>query len=75
MYFDLGDHQRYMNSYLNVYPGKYFTGDGCRRDQHGYIWITVSCGYSVCVTHVFKDDRRCAEQDHLPINAVRVSLG
>merc|ERR1719174_367994 len=35
-----GDHERYMNTYLKPYPGKYFTGDGCRRDKDGYIWIT-----------------------------------
>lgn len=35
-----GDHERYMNTYLLPYPGKYFTGDGCRRDEDGYIWIT-----------------------------------
>lgn len=36
----LGDHQRYKQSYLSTYPGYYFTTDGCRRDQDGYIWIT-----------------------------------
>jgi len=35
-----GDHERYMNTYLKPYPGNYFTGDGCRRDKDGYIWIT-----------------------------------
>ena len=35
-----GDHERYMNTYLRPYAGKYFTGDGCRRDKDGYIWIT-----------------------------------
>jgi len=35
-----GDHDRYMATYLQPYPGKYFTGDGCRRDEDGYIWIT-----------------------------------
>ena len=35
-----GDHERYMNTYLLPYPGKYFTGDGCRRDADGYYWIT-----------------------------------
>jgi len=35
-----GDHERYMNTYLKPYAGKYFTGDGCRRDKDGYIWIT-----------------------------------
>jgi acetyl-CoA synthetase len=35
-----GDHDRYMNVYLRPYPGYYFTGDGCRRDKDGYIWIT-----------------------------------
>jgi len=35
-----GDHERYLATYLKPYPGKYFTGDGCRRDQDGYLWIT-----------------------------------
>ena len=35
-----GDHERFMQTYLTVYPGYYFTGDGCRRDEDGYYWIT-----------------------------------
>jgi acetyl-CoA synthetase len=35
-----GDHQRFMETYFHQYPGTYFTGDGCRRDEHGYYWIT-----------------------------------
>ncbi len=35
-----GDHQRFVDTYFSAYPGKYFTGDGCRRDQDGYYWIT-----------------------------------
>ncbi len=35
-----GDHQRFIDTYLSTYPGKYFTGDGCHRDQDGYYWIT-----------------------------------
>ena len=35
-----GDHQRYMDTYFNKYPGYYFTGDGCRRDEEGYYRIT-----------------------------------
>mmetsp|Transcript_12752 Transcript_12752/g.33270 ORF Transcript_12752/g.33270 Transcript_12752/m.33270 type:complete len:527 (+) Transcript_12752:2-1582(+) len=35
-----GDHQRYLTTYLKPYPNYYFTGDGCRRDEDGYIWIT-----------------------------------
>jgi acetyl-CoA synthetase len=35
-----GDHQRFVDTYFKTYPGKYFTGDGCRRDEHGYYWIT-----------------------------------
>ena len=34
------DHQRFMETYFSTYPGKYFTGDGCRRDADGYYWIT-----------------------------------
>ena len=35
-----GDHQRFVDTYFATYPGKYFTGDGCRRDADGYYWIT-----------------------------------
>jgi acetyl-CoA synthetase len=34
------DHQRFFETYFTTYPGKYFTGDGCRRDEDGYYWIT-----------------------------------
>lgn len=36
----LGDHERYLTVYMKPYPGYYFPGDGCRRDEDGYIWIT-----------------------------------
>lgn len=35
-----GDHERFMQTYFATYAGKYFTGDGCRRDEDGYYWIT-----------------------------------
>jgi acetyl-CoA synthetase len=35
-----GDHERFIATYFTTYPGKYFTGDGCRRDEDGYYWIT-----------------------------------
>ena len=35
-----GDHQRFIDTYFKTYPGKYFTGDGARRDEDGYYWIT-----------------------------------
>jgi acetyl-CoA synthetase len=35
-----GDHQRYIDTYFKTYPGMYFTGDGARRDEDGYYWIT-----------------------------------
>jgi acetyl-CoA synthetase len=35
-----GDHERFIQTYFSQYPGKYFTGDGCRRDEDGYYWIT-----------------------------------
>ena len=34
------DHERFFQTYFTTYPGKYFTGDGCRRDADGYYWIT-----------------------------------
>ncbi len=35
-----GDHERFMQTYFSTYPNKYFTGDGARRDEDGYYWIT-----------------------------------
>ena len=35
-----GDHKRFILTYFSHYKGKYFTGDGCRRDEDGYYWIT-----------------------------------
>jgi acetyl-CoA synthetase len=35
-----GDHERYVQTYFSTHPGRYFTGDGCRRDADGYLFIT-----------------------------------
>ncbi len=35
-----GDHQRFVDTYFRTFPGRYFTGDGARRDEDGYYWIT-----------------------------------
>ncbi|MDH3737828.1 MAG: acetate--CoA ligase [Alphaproteobacteria bacterium] len=35
-----GDHQRFVDTYFKAYPGLFFSGDGCRRDEDGYYWIT-----------------------------------
>ena len=35
-----GDHQRFIDTYFKTFPGRYFSGDGCRRDKDGYYWIT-----------------------------------
>jgi acetyl-CoA synthetase len=35
-----GDHKRFIETYFTQFPGKYFSGDGCRRDEDGYYWIT-----------------------------------
>jgi len=35
-----GDHDRFLQTYFSTYPGQFFTGDGCRRDEDGYYWIT-----------------------------------
>ena len=35
-----GDHQRFIETYFTTFPGRYFSGDGARRDQDGYFWIT-----------------------------------
>ncbi len=35
-----GDHERFIQTYFSTFAGKYFTGDGCRRDEDGYYWIT-----------------------------------
>lgn len=34
------DHERFVETYFSTYPNKYFSGDGCRRDEDGYYWIT-----------------------------------
>ena len=34
-----GDHQRYVDTYWSRYPGRYFAGDGCKRDDEGYYWL------------------------------------
>lgn len=35
-----GDHDRFIEAYFSTFPGRYFTGDGCKRDEDGYYWIT-----------------------------------
>ncbi|MEQ8619793.1 MAG: acetate--CoA ligase [Thalassobaculaceae bacterium] len=35
-----GDHERFIQTYFTTFPGRYFSGDGCRRDEDGYYWIT-----------------------------------
>ncbi|QRE72551.1 acetate--CoA ligase [Methylobacterium aquaticum] len=35
-----GDHERFVQTYFSTFPGRYFSGDGCRRDADGYYWIT-----------------------------------
>jgi acetyl-CoA synthetase len=35
-----GDHKRFVETYFSTFPGRYFSGDGCRRDEDGYFWIT-----------------------------------
>ena len=35
-----GDHERFISTYFSQFNGKYFTGDGCKRDNDGYYWIT-----------------------------------
>jgi acetyl-CoA synthetase len=35
-----GDHQRFVDTYFSTFPGNYFTGDGAKRDEDGYYWIT-----------------------------------
>jgi acetyl-CoA synthetase len=35
-----GDHPRFVDTYFKMFPGLYFTGDGCKRDERGYYWIT-----------------------------------
>ena len=35
-----GDHERFVDTYFKTFPGRYFSGDGCRRDKDGYYWIT-----------------------------------
>ena len=42
-----GDHERFETVYFRVYPGYYFTGDGCRRDEDGYYWLIGACPFRV----------------------------
>ena len=35
-----GDHKRFIETYFSQFKGKYFTGDGCKRDKDGFYWIT-----------------------------------
>lgn len=46
-----GSHKRYMDVYLNVYPGYYFTGDGAARDKDGYYWVRGRVDDVVNVSH------------------------
>ena len=66
-----GDHERYVDTYWSRYPGRYFTGDGCKRDEEGYYWLlgrvddvmNVS-GHRISTTEVesaLVDDPRVAE--------------
>ena len=45
-----GDHERFETTYFKVYPGYYFTGDGCRRDANGYYWLIGK--RALCITHM-----------------------
>src|SRR4029450_13788758 len=45
-----GDHARFFETYFKAYPGLYFTGDGCRRDDDGYYWITGRVDYVINVS-------------------------
>src|SRR6202007_311354 len=45
-----GDHARFEQTYFSTYKGKYFTGDGCRRDADGYYWITGRVGGGINVS-------------------------
>ena len=48
-----GDHERFETTYFKVYPGYYFTGDGCRRDADGYYWLIGEHKlYLTCMTDV-----------------------
>src|SRR5579871_2648576 len=42
-----GDHERFVQTYFSTFPGLYFTGDGARRDQDGYYWITGRVDYVI----------------------------
>jgi acetyl-CoA synthetase len=45
-----GDRRRFFETYFSTYRGKYFTGDGCRRDEDGYYWITGRVDYVINVS-------------------------
>ena len=49
-----GDHQRFIDTYFSQFDGKYFTGDGCKKDQDGYYWITGRVDDVIIVSgHIF----------------------
>ena len=51
-----GDHQRFIDTYFTAYPGNYFTGDGCRRDEDGFYWITGRVDDVINVAAMSGDD-------------------
>ena len=60
-----GDHERFMQTYFSTYKGKYFTGDGCRRDEDGYYWITGRVDDVINVSGHRKDIGPIASPDWL----------
>ena len=55
-----GDHERFETVYFRVYPGYYFTGDGCRRDEDGYYWLIGARAPFLCARCPFNQCRTAA---------------
>ena len=67
-----GDHQRFIDTYFTNFPGRYFSGDGARRDEDGYFWITgrVDDVLNVSVT-AWERRRSNPRSSHLPSRGIR----
>jgi len=58
-----GDHPRFIQTYFSTFPGRYFTGDGSRRDEDGYYWITGRVDDVINVSGLDSlDSRRTADK-------------
>ena len=64
-----GDHQRFIDTYFSQFDGKYFTGDGCRRDKDGYYWITGRVDDVIICLLYTSPSPRDVEESRMPSSA------